>query len=137
MRFFQPLQEELIIRHITKLTPVERDSLEIVHFGTLSSRIVAQAKKRLWKTVAFAEFFMALESKNGPLSIGLYRVFGPNAGQLRELKTGDKVYVRAIPINDPEEKWYYVLEVEPANKLGNLPLKYKDLLSGENVNKIK
>lgn len=137
MRFFKPLQEELIIKHIAKLSSVERDALEMVHFGMLSSRIVAQAKKRLWKTIAYAEFFLALESKNSPLSIGVYRVFGPNASQLSELKTGDKVYVRAIPINDPEEKWYYVLEVEPANKLGELPLKYKNLLTGDNLNKIK
>lgn len=137
MRFFQPLNEELIIKHLTKLTPAERDALELVHFGMLSSRVIAQAKKRLWKTVAYAEFFLALESKGSPLSIGMYRVFGPTASQLSELKVGDKVYVRAIPINDPEEKWYYVLEVEPASKLGDLPLKYKNLLTGDTLNKIK
>lgn len=137
MRFFKPLQEEVIIKHITKLTPSEKDALEMVHFGMLSSRIIAQAKKRLWKTVAYAEFFLALESKGSPLSIGMYRVFGPNASQLSELKVGDNVYVRAIPINDPEEKWYYVLEVEPASKLGELPLKYKNLLSSDTLNKIK
>lgn len=135
MKFFQPLTVELIIRHINKLSESEREALETVHYGSLSSKVAATAKKRLWKTIAYAEFCVALETKNSPVIITLYRAFGPVAAQLRDLKLGDKVYVRCIPVNDPEEKWYYVQEIEPAVRLGEFPMKYKKFLEGERLNK--
>lgn len=138
MKWFQPLKEEIIIKHIAKLSVEERESLQAVHYGYLSSKVIATAKKRLWKTIAYAEFCLALESKSGPpITIALYRAFGSTAAQLKDLKPGDKVYVRCIPVNDPEEKWYYVQEVEPATRLSEFPLKYKKFLEGDKLNKTR
>lgn len=137
LKVFQPLKEELIIKHIAKLSKEERESLQTVHYGYLSSKVIASAKKRLWKTIAFAEFCLALESKSGPITIAVYRAFGSTVSQLKDLKLGDKVYVRCIPVNDPEEKWYYVQEIEPAARLGEFPLKYKKFLEGDKLNKTK
>ena len=137
MKMFKPLKEETIIKHIAKLSGEEREALQTVHYGFLSSRVIATAKKRLWKTIAYAEFCLVLDGKDSRPNITLYRAFGTTAAQLRDLKLGDNVYVRCIPVNDPEEKWFYVQEVEPAANLSEFPLKYKKYLDSNNLNKTK
>lgn len=127
MPFFQPFKEIQVVKHIKSLKEDQIKELQVISYGYLSSRINVITKRKWWFTIAYAEFtLVTLEGEE--VNFLVHRLFGKDVSWASNLKLGDKIYTRAIPVKDPEERWYYVLEISPADKLSDFPLKYREYL---------
>ncbi|AVX20973.1 hypothetical protein SAMN02745885_00864 [Carboxydocella sporoproducens DSM 16521] len=135
LKFFQVVRELQIHRHINKLKPEEIKEMQLIHLGYLSGRPQLITRKNWLSRVPFVEFPLALECQAQPgLFFGFYRLFRSQARDILQAKLGDQFYVRSIAVNDPELRWYYVLELVPADKLTDFPLRYKEYLLPHKLN---
>lgn len=136
MRFFQKPKELQVVQHINKLRSDQLDQLNLVHFGYISSKMYWSKVKYLFKPYPFVEFTKALETKGQPLQFATYRCFGNLASAVAQLKLGQKLYTRCIAINEGNEKWFLVLEISPADLHSDFPIKYKDLILPNKLNRL-
>lgn len=136
MKLFQKPKELQVIEHINKLRRDQVDQLHLVHFGYVSSKVNWFKVRYLFKTYPFVEFTKALETKGQPLQFAHYRCFGNLAHTVAQLKLGQKLYTRCIAINDGNAKWYLVLEISPADLHSDFPIKYKDLILPDKLNRL-
>jgi len=137
MRWFRPLKEQQILQHVEKQSHDQMKELQAIHYGYLSSRVYMSIRRKWFRKVTFAEFAMTLETKGRPLKFAVYRAFGELAEEIKQYNLGDRLYIRCVGVIDPEVKWYLVQEIEPPERLGQLPVRYKHLLAPDKLNKLR
>ncbi|MDA8234301.1 MAG: hypothetical protein M0Z31_05715 [Clostridia bacterium] len=137
MRWFRPLKEQQVLRHVEEQSHDQVKELHMMHYGYLSSRVYLTTRRKWFRKVTYAEFAMALETKGQPLRFTVYRAFGKLAEEVKDYRLGDRLYILCTGVKDQEEKWYLALEIEPVERLGRFPVRYKHLMAPDKLNKLK